>query len=63
MNDRMWAADPVQRNCRYLRSLPGVHFVEPVEGKLATGRVGVGHLARVDAIIEAIDSVARRARS
>ncbi len=58
MNDRMWAADPVQRNCRYLRGLPGVHFVEPVEGKLASGRVGVGHLAPVEQIVEAIHRVA-----
>jgi len=58
MNDRMWAADPVQRNCRYLRGLPHVHFVEPVEGKLASGRMGMGHLAPVEQIVEAIHSAA-----
>lgn len=58
MNDRMWAADPVQRNCRYLRELPGVHFIEPVEGKLVSGRVGMGCLAPVGKIVEVIHSVA-----
>ncbi|MHC4481169.1 MAG: flavoprotein [Planctomycetota bacterium] len=58
MNDRMWASEAVQRNCAHLRELPGVHFIEPVEGKLASGRVGMGHLAPVDQIVEAIHSVA-----
>jgi len=58
MNDRMWAADAVQRNSRYLRSLPGVHFIEPVEGRLASGRVGMGHLAPVETIVEVIHKVA-----
>lgn len=58
MNDRMWANDAVQRNCRYLRGLPGVRFVEPVEGKLASGRVGVGHLAPVEQVIKVIHEAA-----
>jgi phosphopantothenoylcysteine synthetase/decarboxylase len=61
MNDRMWAADPVQRNCRYLRGLPDVHFVEPVEGKLASGRTGMGHLAPIEVVVNAIHSVATSA--
>jgi phosphopantothenoylcysteine decarboxylase/phosphopantothenate--cysteine ligase len=56
MNDRMWASAPVQRNCEYLRGLPGVHFVGPVEGKLASGRVGMGHLAPVERIVAAIQA-------
>jgi len=60
MNDRMWASPAVVRNCDYLRSLPGVSFVEPVEGKLASGRVGVGHLAPIADIIEKIHTVAAR---
>jgi len=54
MNDRMWAGDAVQRNCDYLRSLPNVSFVGPVEGKLASGKMGMGHLAPVDEIVRAI---------
>ncbi|MFO7959027.1 MAG: flavoprotein [Candidatus Brocadiia bacterium] len=58
MNDRMWAGAPVQRNCDYLRSLPGVRFVEPVEGKLASGKRAVGHLAPVDLIVDGIHQLA-----
>ena len=58
LNDRMWRSEPVQRNCAYLRGLPGVHFVGPVEGKLASGRTGVGHLAPIEEIVEAIHSLA-----
>ncbi|MHC4480115.1 MAG: flavoprotein [Planctomycetota bacterium] len=57
MNDRMWASDAVERNCRYLRELPGVQFVEPVEGRLASGRVAVGHLAPVERIVETIHAM------
>ena len=58
MNDRMWNSDALQRNCRYLRQLPGVHFVGPVEGKLASGRMAMGHLAPVAEIVETIHRVA-----
>ena len=59
MNDRMWASPAVQRNFECLCALPGVAFVGPVEGRLASGRVGMGHLAAVDDILAAIDAVAR----
>ena len=58
MNDRMWRAAPVRRNVEYLRSLPGVMFVGPTEGKLASGKTAIGHLAPVEGIIAAIDSLA-----
>ncbi len=58
MNDRMWASPPVQRNCEYLRFLPGVHFVGPVEGQLASGKVAMGHLAQVDEIVNVIHTIA-----
>jgi phosphopantothenoylcysteine decarboxylase/phosphopantothenate--cysteine ligase len=54
MNDRMWASAPVQRNCDYLRSLAGVRFVGPVQGRLASGKVAMGHLAPVERIVEEI---------
>ncbi len=54
MNDRMWRSAAVQRNCDWLRRQPEVTFVEPVEGRLASGRVAVGHLAPVEHIVDAI---------
>ncbi len=59
MNDRMWANEAVRRNCGHLRSLPDVTLVGPVEGKLASGRVGMGHLAPVEEIIGAVDALLR----
>ena len=61
MNDRMWTSPAVVRNCAYLRGLPAVTFVEPVEGKLASGRVGLGHLAPIEEVVERIHEVATKA--
>jgi phosphopantothenoylcysteine decarboxylase/phosphopantothenate--cysteine ligase len=58
MNDRMWLSEAVRRNCDHLRNLPDVQFVEPVEGKLASGKTGMGHLAPVDRIVEAAHALA-----
>jgi phosphopantothenoylcysteine decarboxylase/phosphopantothenate--cysteine ligase len=59
MNDRMWLSRPVQRNVAELRDLDGVLVVEPVEGRLASGKLATGHLAPVERIVEVIASVAR----
>jgi phosphopantothenoylcysteine decarboxylase/phosphopantothenate--cysteine ligase len=59
MNDRMWLSPAVQRNVTELRKLPRVHIIEPVEGKLASGKIATGHLAPVEQIVEKIDCVAR----
>jgi phosphopantothenoylcysteine decarboxylase/phosphopantothenate--cysteine ligase len=60
MNDRMWASAAVRRNCDYLHGLADVTFVEPVEGRLASGRMGPGRLAPVEDIVEAIHSLLAR---
>lgn len=57
MNDRMWANPAVQENFRKLSALSGVYIIEPVEGRLASGKVAKGHLAPVGDIVEKIDSV------
>ena len=59
MNDRMWLSPAVQRNVEELKVLDGVLVIEPVEGKLASGKVGIGCLAPVEDIVERIDFVAR----
>jgi len=59
MNDCMWQAPAVQRNIADLRTLPGVHVIEPVEGRLASGKVARGHLAPVEDIIAKIEEAAR----
>ena len=58
MNDRMWLSPAVQKNIMELQGRDGVYIVPPVEGRLASGRIATGHLARVEQIVAAIDSLA-----
>lgn len=51
MNDRMYNNPIVQDNINYLRD-KGYHFVSPVEGNLACGRTGMGHLAPLEDIVK-----------
>ena len=53
MNTRMWKNPIVQANVERLRKA-GYHFVEPEEGNLACGAVGVGRLADPQRIIAAL---------
>jgi len=53
MNWRMYEHPVVQRNIKTLRDL-GLHEVEPEEGGLACGEHGVGRMAEVGRIIEAV---------
>ncbi len=56
MNDNMFKNPIVQDKIAYLRG-KGYHFVDPVEGHLACGRDGIGHLAPLDRIIEETEKV------
>jgi phosphopantothenoylcysteine decarboxylase/phosphopantothenate--cysteine ligase len=61
MNDNMYRNAIVQRNIRTLKEI-GYRFVDPEEGDLACGRTGVGRLASVAKIIDAIEAAAREVR-
>ena len=52
MNTNMWRSPATQANLHLLESR-GVHFVLPVEGRLACGDVGAGKLADVEDIVAA----------
>jgi len=56
MNDHMYLHPVTQKNIAQLKAL-GYHFVDPVEGDLACGRVGVGHIAPDDAILDSVKSI------
>jgi len=56
MNDRMWEHPAVQGNMKILRDR-GWEVVDPVEGEMACGAVGVGKLAPVDEILARIVSL------
>ncbi len=58
MNDAMWAKPAVQENLAVLRAR-GVTIVEPESGRLASGHVGAGRLARGQAICDALAAAAR----
>ncbi len=51
MNSNMWTNPIVIANVDRLKTL-GYHFVDPVEGRLACGMVGIGKLAPVETIIQ-----------
>ncbi|MFQ5951957.1 MAG: flavoprotein [Candidatus Omnitrophota bacterium] len=56
MNDKMYNNPVVQDKITYLKE-KGYHFVDPVVGRLACGREGIGHLAPLDTIIKKVESV------
>jgi phosphopantothenoylcysteine decarboxylase / phosphopantothenate---cysteine ligase len=53
MNVEMYQNKIVSDNCKKLIS-SGMKFIEPMKGKLACGVVGMGHLADVDDIVDAV---------
>jgi len=57
MNDNMYTHPVTQKNITQLRAL-GYHFVDPVEGDLACGRVGVGHIATDEVLFSSVVKIA-----
>lgn len=53
MNTEMYTHPSVEANCQKLKKL-GIKFIDPIEGKLACGTTGQGHLAEVDDIVNNI---------
>lgn len=53
MNGKMWDHPATQRNVKQLKE-DGCQFVGPAEGELACGYEGVGRMAEVPAIIDAL---------
>ncbi len=56
MNDNMYLHPVTQKNIAQLKAL-GHHFVDPIEGDLACGRVGVGHIAPEEVILASVKSL------
>lgn len=53
MNDHMFEHAITQENIQKLQRI-GYQFVEPVEGDLVCGRIGVGHIAEHQAVLDAV---------
>jgi phosphopantothenoylcysteine decarboxylase/phosphopantothenate--cysteine ligase len=56
MNDNMYTHPVTQKNIAQLKAL-GYHFVDPIEGDLACGRVGVGHIAPEESILASVKNI------
>lgn len=56
MNGKMWQHPATQKNVETLRGF-GAQFVEPASGMLACGYEGVGRLAEVETILQAVAAV------
>jgi phosphopantothenoylcysteine decarboxylase len=56
MNGKMWQHPATLKNVETLRGY-GAQFVEPAEGMLACGYEGVGRLAEVETILQAVEAV------
>lgn len=56
MNGKMWQHPATQKNVETLRGF-GAQFVEPASGMLACGYEGVGRLAEVETILEAVETL------
>jgi phosphopantothenoylcysteine synthetase/decarboxylase len=56
MNTAMWDQPVVRRNLTWLEDLGRTQIVGPVSKRLACGDVGVGGLADLDDILQAVDS-------
>ena len=56
MNDNMYTHPVTQKNIAQLKAL-GYCFADPVEGDLACGRVGVGHIASEESILASVMNI------
>ena len=56
MNGKMWLHPATLKNVATLRSF-GAQFVDPAEGMLACGYEGVGRLAEVETILQAVEAM------
>jgi phosphopantothenoylcysteine decarboxylase/phosphopantothenate--cysteine ligase len=56
MNDNMYLHPVTQKNIAQLKAL-GYHFADPIEGDLACGRVGVGHIAPEESILASVKTI------
>lgn len=60
MNCEMWAHPAVQRNVNQVRA-DGVEVIDPVEGWLSCGQVGVGRMADPGRIWDRVQAALNRA--
>lgn len=55
MNSRMWGNKIVEENVKKLKN-HNMGFVGPIDGVLACGEIGIGHIAEINGIVDAVVS-------
>ena len=56
MNTKMYTNQVIEENCRICKKR-GMYFIDAIEGELACGERGLGHLAKVEDIVSGIEHV------
>jgi len=56
MNENMYKNRIVQENISKLKRL-GYKFIPPIKGRLACGKIGLGHLAEIKTIVEEVKKI------
>ncbi|MFH1201465.1 MAG: flavoprotein [Candidatus Omnitrophota bacterium] len=56
MDENMFLNKIIQGNIKKLENL-GHKFVGPIKGRLASGKIGVGHLAKVEDIVDRVKKI------
>jgi phosphopantothenoylcysteine synthetase/decarboxylase len=59
MHDQMYLHPLTQKNLQQLKEV-GYRIVEPIEGNLACGKKGVGHIAETDEILSVVREAIRK---
>lgn len=54
MDEGMYLNKVTQENIKKIKTTLGYKFIEPIKGRLASGKVGIGHLAEVSDIVKAV---------
>lgn len=61
MNENMWKNKILQENVEKLKKF-GYYFIEPEEGELASGKIGVGRLADIEKIVNFVEGIYKKDR-
>ncbi|MDP8258406.1 MAG: flavoprotein [Candidatus Aadella gelida] len=59
MNDKMFKNAMVRENIEKLKK-NGYHFIDPVKGRLACGKEGIGHLAPLETVVSETEIILKK---
>ncbi|MCM8766727.1 MAG: hypothetical protein NC917_04430 [Candidatus Omnitrophica bacterium] len=59
MNEKMWKNKIVKENVEKLKKY-GYYFIGPEKGELANGKIGIGHLADTEKIVNFVEEIYKK---